>query len=797
MTNVDVRVKELLNKMTIEEKIAQLSCTIPMLVMTSEKVDENKLKRMAPIGLGRMTQYATGFYSGPKSAAEGYNAIQKYHLENSRLGIPILMQNESAAGLVAKDAPIYPVPIALAATFEPSLANDMGKAIAKEARAIGVGQCLSPVADVAREYRWGRVGETFGEDVTLVTQMSVAKAKGLQGEQLKENVISCAKHYMGYAVSERGINTAVINLGEKDLLEVHGTPFRAMIKEADLQSVMVTYSEIDGLPMSVNKHYLDSVLRQEMGFNGSAVCDAMSIPKCHRDNGIAADEVEIACLALKAGVDADTPITQVYQGLKEGVARGLVTEADIDVSVARVLKHKFDLGLFENPYVDVDKAEVVFQNSKGHQISKEICEKEITLIKNDGILPLSKNTKKISLIGPFANRLSTLFGGYAYPSFVEMLMVALAQEKTSMEGISDFFKQMLDVDDAKKKLGIDDSKRFDENLETFLKKNYQINTLYESISNEYSDSEILLASSIRTEEGFNNAITTAKNSDVIIATLGEVTGFGPEATAGEGVNNSDLNLPGRQEELLVKLSELGKPIILILFNGRPLVLNVANKVCNAILEVWYPGTYGSEVITNALVGKLNPGGKLPVTFPRSSAQCPIYYSHKMGSGYRSINDDLSTLDKVTGNELAPLYHFGHGLSYTEFSYSNLVLPDKINNEGTFEIGVEVKNIGKLMGDEVVQVYFQNLHASVVRPVIELRGFKRITLMPKESKKLTFTFDYNQFGYYNVNREFVVEPCLMKVWVGSSSIDLRCEGSIEVTGKVRNISSDIVYNYNVK
>ncbi|MCD8067391.1 MAG: glycoside hydrolase family 3 C-terminal domain-containing protein, partial [Lachnospiraceae bacterium] len=698
--------EDLLAKMTVEEKVAQLSCVMAMLVCDGETVSEEKLKKLAPNGLGRMTQFSTSFVSGAKSVAKAYNDIQRYHVENTRLGIPILIQNESACGLVAAQASSFPIPLALASSWQPELTGKMGEIISEQARAVGVRKCLSPVADVARDQRWGRVGETFGEDPTLVTAFSVAESGGLQQEFYGDHVISCAKHFMGYGASETGINCAEINVGKRELREVYGTPFAAMIHENDLQSVMVTYSEIDGYPMSVNDEYINEYLRGDLGFTGSAICDAMSIPRAHNSNGVGRDEKEIAVMAAKVGIDADTPVTSVYQLLVDAVKDGTLPEADLDRMVLRVLNQKKDLGLFENPYVDEEKAQEIFAKPEGDLLSKEISEKSMILLKNDDqLLPLKDVYHNIAFVGPFADRLSTLFGGYAYPSMLEMLVLACYNVSGSMEGgFGDYFRQFMDPAVMHDTLGIDNSLTPRENLDKIIAEKYHIKTLYQEAKDIFKDANVTYAKGYSTPGAFEEDLAQAKaaaaDSDVIVLCLGEITGMGDDATSGEGKNTPDLRLPGRQAELVKEMKKLGKPMVLVLFNGRGLELTEVIDDVDAVLEVWYPGPHGGSSIAKALHGDINPGGRLPVTFPTHSAQCPLYYGHKAGSGYRVLEND-GPKETIMG----PLFHFGHGLSYTTFAYSDLEVSPTVEIMGEVKISFKVTNTGDVAGDETAQVYF--------------------------------------------------------------------------------------------
>lgn len=570
------RVLDILAGMSVEEKVGQLSCIMPILVMKGGKVSQEKMDAVIPRSIGRMTQFSTGFLAGPRAAAEGYNEIQRHALEKQPSKVPVMVQNESAAGLMAAGATVFPVPVAVASSWQPELAGDMGRIIREEGKAIGVHVAMSPVADVARDSRWGRVSETFGEDPMLAARFSAEKAKGIQGEDYRENILSMAKHFMGYGMSEVGVNAAVIPMGKKELFEVYGTLFAAAIKEADMQSVMVTYSEIDGLPMSVNEHYMRKVLREDMGFNGVAVCDGGSIPRVQQQQGLYHSLEELAGRALRAGIDADTPFTMVYTSIKSGIEKGLVDEKDLDESVLRILTHKEELGLLDDPFVDPEEAARIYARPDGRRVSEEIAQKEITLLKNkDKLLPLKKDTKKLALIGPFGGRLSTLFGGYAYPSMLEMFIGAcLGVYGHMMEGFAELFGEILDKEDIIRTLGLDLDKSYEENLDGFIRRAYDTKTLKEAMGDAMPDCDIAFHRGVGTGEDWKQeigeAVAAARDSEVILVAVGEVTGFGAGATSGEGVNNPDLRLPGHQQQLLEALAELGKPIVMVLFNGRAL-----------------------------------------------------------------------------------------------------------------------------------------------------------------------------------------------------------------------------------
>lgn len=767
MRTYSKRVQELITDMSIEEKISQLSCTIPLLITKGGKVQQQLMEKILPAGIGRFTQFAGGFFEGPKAAALAYNQIQTYVMEHSPHHIPALMQNEGLTGLVAAKATAFPIPMLVASTWDAGYARNMGEVIGEEAKAIGVKLVLSPVADVARDARWGRTGETYGEDPLIVSSFSTAEVAGLQQGDIKANVASCAKHFMGYAASEGGINTARVAIGEKELLEVHGTPFAAMIKEEGLESVMVTYSELDGLPMSVNAHYTKDILRDTYGFEGVAVCDALSIPSCHLTNGIGKDMTEVVKWALEAGIDADTPITQAYGLIQQGIASGRIDQQLLDDAVARVLDEKERLGLFDQPLVDPEAAEALFNKSKSKALSKQIAQKGFVLLKNENCLPLSK-PGRIAMIGPFVDKVSTLFGGYAYTKFIEMFADCTIGKHATMKGLSSFFDQFVDKPYTREVLHLKDDLTYDENIERYIKQEYQMKTLFDAMREEFQHSTITYTKGIdreHHEEEIQHAVLAAKDSDVVVITLGEVTGFGEDSTSGEGVNNPSLRLPAYQEELIKAVHQTGKPILLLLFNSRPIILKDIEACCDAILEVWYPGPYGAEAIAEVVSGKATPGGKLPISFPTSSSQCPLYYGGHAGGSYCKVDGTQDT------SIMQPFYPFGYGLSYTSFTMQELKAPSHVRLGEPFTVSVQVHNTGCVEGDEIVQLYSQTLQASITRPVKELRAFCRVSLLPKESKTVQFTLDTKQFAYYDRHQQYVVEPSDIKLMAGHSSANI--------------------------
>jgi len=800
---IDERVDDLLSQMTLEEKVAQLSCIMPHMLIGAEIPDPKLMQKYMANGLGRMTQFATIFLNSPREIAAFANRIQEFVLENTRLGIPVLFQNEALNGFTAVKATNFPTPIALASTWEPELVEHAAEVIREQMRASGVHQALAPVIDLAQDPRWGRVHETYGEDPYLSSAFGAAFVRGLQGDDLKNGIIACAKHFLGYSIPQAGLNMAAVRIGERELYETFARPFEAAIHESDLAAIMVTYSEINGKPVGTSKEILRDLLRDTMGYTGSVICDGGSIELTVTKQHVAKDMEEAAILAIEAGLDADTPVTEAYHYLPGAVRKGLVDEAYIDEAVRRVLEAKFKLGLFENPFVDEEKVETVFDLPEQRQLSRSLAEKSITLLKNEGnLLPLGKDVKKIALIGPHADALrDTLFAGYSFPVALEMIQHMMQGQKATMQGVAD--KMTVDEGHEEgKPAGAEMMRQLAQqfarlirisDIDEFIMQEYGSISLREAISRQ-QDVEVLHARGCdfvgESREGFAEAVAAAEQADVVIMALGGKSGWGENATCGEGRDASTISLMGVQQELLETIYKLGKPVVLILFDGRPLAIPWAAEHIPAILHAWFPGQEGSQAVADVLFGKINPSGKLPVTVPRSVGQIPIFYNHKTGSGHKSIGDAgiTSFLGHGYVNEPpTPLFPFGHGLSYTQFEYRALQLSSpQVDARGSIQISCQVKNIGPVAGSEVVQLYIHDREARVTRPVQELIGFKKVYLQPDEVCTVIFTVPMNLLGFYNHDMRFVVEPGHMDVMIGASSEDIRLEGAFEIVGETVDV-----------
>jgi beta-glucosidase len=786
---LEARVADLLGRMTVEEKVAQLYGVMPISLLGPEGIDPDKLEAQHGDGLGQVSMLSMLGDLSPEALAEAINGLQRFFVEHTRLGIPVIPHNEALNGLVAKGATNFPTAIGLAATWEPELIQQMTDVIRRQMRAVGVRQALSPVFDVARDPRWGRVHETYGEDPCLCSAMGVAFVRGLQGEDLKDGIVATGKHFLGYGLTEGGLNCAATHLGQRELYEVFARPFEAAIREAGLASIMNSYSEIDGIPCGASSEVLTELLRGRMGFTGMVVSDYFTVRRLVGQFHIAADLQDAAVQALEAGVDVELPHPTGYNKLTQAVNTEAVGEGTLDRAVRRVLECKFRLGLFDAPYVDVEQVRAAYDDPAHRALSRRLANKSLVLLKNEGaLLPLSKDVGVVAVIGPHADSVRSLFANYTYPAAVEMIKARMLQREAmaSMEGAMGEGGMSMDADTVQGMLARFQEVLEAEDIEAYIKANYPARSVLEAIQDVISEgTRVLYAQGCEvvgeSTDGFAAAVDAAQQADVAVLVLGDRSGWF-EATTGEGKDRSSLALPGVQQQLLEAIAAVGVPVVLVLVNGRPLAVNWAADHVPAIVEAWYPGQEGGDAIAGVLFGDFNPGGKLPVTIPRTEGQVPIYHYHKMGSGYQRSKEN--TLTEYTDIPLTPLYPFGFGLSYTTFEYGNLRLStDRVDSRGAVEVSCDVTNTGQIAGEEVVQLYLRDREARVTRPVQELAGFKRVGLEPGATCKVTFRVEMRQLGFYDRQMRFVVEPGNMDVMIGSSSADIHLTGAFEIVGDV--------------
>jgi len=734
---VDARVADLLGRMTIEEKVAQL-----LGVWNRKREIQDAQGRFDPANAKALLGNGIGEVSRPSEVARPtsgapyrtareqalfVNAVQKWLVENTRLGIPAMFHEEALHGLVAPGGTHFPVPIGLASAWDPALVERLMGVAALEGRARGTQHVLSPVVDLGRDPRWGRIEETYGEDPYLVTQMGVAAVRGYQGTSLPlaaDKVFATLKHFAGHGSHEGGVNTAPALVPERLLRAELLVPFQAAVK-AGAYTVMPSYNEVDGIPAHANSWLLTDVLRREWGFSGLVVSDYFGVEQMQTRHHVAADKADAAAQALDAGVDLELPDPYGFSELVGLVKSGRMAESMIDRSVARMLRAKFLAGLFENPYVDPDRAERVTNTPEHQALALEAARKSIVLLKNQGaVLPLDRSrVKTLAVIGP--NAKGVHLGGYSRDPGrgVDVLSGITARAGA---GIKVVYAEGVRI------------------------------TEHEA---DWGGDTVVLGNPAQNRTRIQDAVKVAKEADAIVLALGTNESVSREAWADNHLGDvADLTLMSNQEELVQAMLQTGKPVIALLINGRPLAVPLLAERVPAIVEAWYAGQEGGTAIGEVLFGDVNPGGKLPVTFPRHSGQLPVYYNRRPTSFRNHL--DLTR---------EPLWAFGYGLSYTTFQLDDLrVASPAIGPGGTTEVSVRVRNSGARAGDEVVQLYIRDQVSSVTRPVKELRGFARVTLQPGDARTVTFRLGPDELSLIDRRMQRVVEPGRFDVMIGTSS-----------------------------
>ncbi len=751
---ISTRLHDLLEQMTIEEKLAQLTSFWFNDLLENQKLSTFKMHDLLKYGIGQISRVGGSSALSPTGVAHAGNDIQRFLINETRLGIPAILHEECCSGYMGLGGAAYPQMIGLASTWNPSLAEQMAGEIRNQMLAVGAREGLSPVLDIAIDPRWGRTEETFGEDPLLVSQFGMAYIRGLQGEDMKQGIMATGKHFIGHSLSLGGLNCAPVYLGPRTLWETLMMPFQAAIKEAGLRSIMNAYPELDGEVVALSRRILTNILRGELGFEGLVVSDYHAIAMINFFHHITPDESEAAVMALRAGIEMELPTRICYgEPLQKALKTGKISIEEIDQVIRHILQTKFDLGLFDKPFVDENKVQESFETPKQRQLAREMAGQSMVLLKNEGILPL-KNCHTIAVIGPDANEPRHLLGDYSYPSIFEYLTSTPVSGSVFLSGV--------------------DKAHVAEN-------SIKISSIFEGIQAHVDkNTQVLFAQGCPITEpdrsGFGEAIRVASHADVVILVLGDKSGMARDCTCGEFRDRAELGLPGIQEELARTIVSVGKPVVLVLINGRPLTIPKLDENVGAILEAWLPGEEGAAAIADVLFGVRNPGGKLPITFPRSVGQVPINYNHKPSGGSSFSYGDYMDMSA------SPLYPFGYGLSYTTFSYSDLRLSsDKVNAGEQIDISLKVANTGEIAGDEVVQLYTCDEYASIPRPVKELKGFSRLSLNPGESCVLTFHLPIDLLAFYDENLALVVEPGTIKIMLGSSSEDIRLQGSFEIPG----------------
>ena len=745
---VEVRVEDLLKRMTLDEKIAQITSVWQSktgFLDSNNQIDMKKFAALYPNGLGQYTRpndvkgagspRVVPFHSARDTVAI-VNSLQHYSIERTRLGIPMIFHEEGLHGYQAQGATSFPQALALASSWDPDLVTSVNAVVAREIRARGVSVVLSPVVDVARDPRWGRIEETFGEDPYLVGEMGVAAVTGLQGENRTRTlgpgkVFATLKHLTGHGQPESGTNTGPAPISQRELRENFFPPFEEVVRRTGISVVMPSFNEIDGTPSHANVWLLRDILRGEWGYSGAVFSDYDAIGELQGVHHITDSAEGAAILALNAGVDSDLPDGLSFKTLTKAVRDGHVSEDRIDTAVRRVLSLKFRAGLFENPYADFVQAEAITNNTDARALALRAAQRTIVLLKNDGALPLSlpssgKGKPTIAVIGPTA-AVARLGGYYSIPP----------HSVSILEGI-------------KNKVGARANILFAQGVKI-------------TENDDWWADEVKLADPVENRKLIAQAVDVARQADHIVLVIGDTEQTSREGWARQHLGDrSSLDLVGEQYELFRAMKATGKPVIVVLINGRPAsTVEIADST-NALIEGWYLGEQGGNAMADVLFGDANPGGKLPLTIPRSVGQLPMFYNYKPSARRGYLFDTTQ-----------PLFPFGWGLSYSTFKLGAPQLSArKIGVNGVVIVTVAVTNTSSRLGDETVQLYVHDKVSSVTRPVKLLKSFQRVTVAPGETRNVKFTLDSHSLELWNDKMQRVVEPGEFEIMTGSNSVELQ-------------------------
>lgn len=790
--NIKERVQDLMNRMTLEEKVAQVSCTIS---------NQPNIKETIKDGIGTLSCLNSSMTGNIQKDQKELQEIQRYLVEETRLGIPALIHNEGIAGLQIPCATTFQQAMGMAATWEPELARKMGEIEQKQLLAFGMHAVHSPLFDLGRDPRWGRISETYGEDPYLVAQMGTAFVQGIQKD---DKVMATAKHFIGYGNAEGGRNGGELQLGERALKDTFSWPFEAAIQDAGIMAVMNGYGILNGEPVATSKRLLTDLLRTELGFIGPVVSDYGSIGRADARYRTSANQRQTAVQALKAGIDVEQPTNVCFKHLFDAVKEGELEEAYLNQAVERILTVKFRLGLFDNPYGEGDFEEEI-KKEECKKLSREIAEKSIVLLKNkEQVLPLRKN-QKVALVGPSADSKVQMFGGYSSvgsagstsrdfdqtenDKFLKMAYQATITEfKDGLRQIGIDFNDEPSPEQKKIIMGMlkeNLSRRDTEysSAQDFLEKYYPAcRSVRQVMEEEFGDENILYAPGCGISDeipgGIEKAVECARQADIVVAVMGGLESMVDEsATCGENRDNIHTDLEENQLRLMEALFEVGKPVVTVLIDGRPLSVETVSEKSNALLHAWLPAECGAEAIVNVLTGQVNPSGKLPVTVVKEAAQVPMYYNR-----LQLFTAPETWAEYIRDKSNVPLYPFGYGLSYTQFEYSDLKVEKEVPVDGSVRMSFRIKNTGERDGDEVAQIYIRDLLSSVARPCLQLAAFAKVALKSGETKAVSVEIDLRQLAFHNDSMELVVESGDMEIFVGASSEDIRLKDRFRISGE---------------
>ncbi len=757
--SIEERVKDLLALMTLDEKLAQLGCLWSTAFVSTGALDVDTIVEKMPHGIGQVTRIGASTGLHPEESAAFMNTIQKVAVERTRLGIPVIVHEESTGGFCHRDATVFPQGIGLAATWDPELVRQVAEVIRTQMLAVGARHALAPVLDVARDPRWGRVEETYGEDPVLIGILGTAYIQGLQGGDLREGVAATGKHFLGYAMSDGGRNWGPVQLGPRELREVYAEPFVAVIRNAELATIMNSYASVDGLPCAGAPAILTSLLRDELGFDGTVVADYGAVAMLMHHHHVAATPGEAARLALLAGLDMELPAVDCFGApLRAEIEARRVPIEVIDTAVRRVLRLKFQLGLFERPYVDASAASAAFDTPEQRVLARQGVAESTILLSNDGILPLAPTLKRIAVIGPGADDERLLQGDYHYPAHLEMIYAAppdvdlsglLVPQATGRYAPGPYFTpHVTPLAGLRAALGKDVEVKYARGCEV-----------------QGDD-----------RSGFAEAIRAAREAEVAVVVVAGRSGLLRPVTVGEGNDAASLDLTGVQQELVQEIAGTGTPLVVVVLSGRVHTLASIADRANALLQIFPPGEEGGNGLADVLTGKVDAGGHLPVSLPRLVGQVPNYVGPRAGGDHAMFFGDY--IDSPT----SPLFAFGHGLSFSTFDYSDLSV-QATNTTEPIGISITVRNVGEREGSQVVQLYCHDEVASVARPIRMLLGFARLSLAAGQASRITFTVHPSRLAFYDPQMRFVTEPGDFTFSIGASSSDIRAEKPVALSGDI--------------
>ncbi|MDH3705927.1 MAG: glycoside hydrolase family 3 C-terminal domain-containing protein [Acidimicrobiia bacterium] len=758
------RVADLLGRMTLDEKIAQLGAAWITGLVDDGGFSADRAATSIEHGIGQVTRIGASTGLLPDQSATLMNDIQRWVLDQTRLGVPVVVHEESTGGFLARGATVFPQGLGLAAGFDPELIERCAGVIREQMLAVGARHTLAPVLDVARDPRWGRVEETYGESPELCARIGVGYVRGLQTDDLRDGVVCTGKHFLGYGLSQGGRNQAPVHLGPREVREVYAEPFAAAIREAGLASIMNSYSSIDGLPAAGSREVLTELLRDELGFDGVVVADYFAVMQLQLNHRTAADKAEAAAQALSAGLDVELPSLDYYPHLSDAIGRGLLDEAVIDTACERVLAQKIQLGLFERPFVEADRAIDVYETPAQRELAREAAVNSICLLHNEGYLPLDPaSLSRVAVIGPHADDPRLLQGDYHYPTHLEII----------------YLREGLDAATEAAGTGTD---MLPESGGSFAPGPYYTDhvTPLAGLQAALGDAVDIVhargcSDTDPDDHDIDAAVDVAAAADVAIVCVGARSGLVPSATVGEARDAVSLDLPGRQLDLVEAVAATGTATVVVVISGRVHTLSEVVDAADAALWAILPGEEAGNALAQVLIGARDPGGRLPVTLPRHVGQLPLH--HDM----RARGDRSEFYGDYVDSPTSPLFAFGHGLGYSTFTIEAGPATAGTTTSPT-EVSATITNTGDRAGTAVVQLYGRDDVASVARPDRELLGFTRIDLGAGEARAVTFTVDPTRLAFHGPDMALATEPGTHTFWIGLSSVDTPVESSVELTGE---------------